>query len=80
MNSSNSVLLAGAFVIIGRWTQDKTINARIVVGVFVLALFMSVLSESQPKLGKQFSALVLIAAIFGYAPSILAAIGYPIKK
>jgi hypothetical protein len=80
MNNSNSILLAGAIVIIGRWTQDKPMTARITVGIFVLALFITILADSQPKLGRQFSLLILIVAVFGYAPSILNAIGYKVQK
>lgn len=80
MDTTTATLLTGTIVAIGRWSQDKTWNARIVIGVVILALFLSLLGQSQPKLASRYGALILIIATLGYAPSILAKLGYPLSK
>lgn len=80
MNTTTSVLLTGVIVVIGRWAKDEGITSRIVVAVVILALFLSLLGQNQPKLANQFGLLVLITAMFGYAPGILGKLGYPVMK
>lgn len=80
MNTNSIVLFSGALVIVGRIIQGKPQTARVVVGMFFIAVFLSVISETNEKLGQQFALLVLIVAAVGYAPDILSAIGYPVEK
>jgi hypothetical protein len=65
------MLLTGSIVVVGRWVQDKPVNARIVIGIVASALFLSLLGQADAKLAGQFGALVLITAVFAYAPDIL---------
>lgn len=82
MNTTTSALLTGAIVSAGRWSQDKSLNSRIIISVFVLALALTLMGQANAKLANQFGALVLISAVFGYGPSILNKLGYAtaIKK
>jgi hypothetical protein len=70
------MLLTGVVVCVGRWSRKEKITSRIVVGVVIIALFLSLIGERQPRLAGQFSALILLSATFGYGPSILKQLGY----
>lgn len=76
MNTTTSVLLTGVIVVVGRWAKEQGITSRIVIGVIVLALFLSLLGQSQAKLANQFGLLILITAMFTYGPAILGQLGY----
>jgi hypothetical protein len=80
MDTTTSVLLTGVIVAIGRWVNDQKLTPRIAIGVVILALFLSLMGQSQPRLASRFAALILIVAVVGYAPSILDKLGYPITN
>jgi hypothetical protein len=75
MDTTTSMLLAGSLVVIGRWVQDKPVNARIVIGIVGSALFLSLVSQADERLAKSFGAMVLLTATFVYAPAILKKVG-----
>jgi hypothetical protein len=78
MNTTTSVLLTAVIVVVGRWARNEGITSRIVIGIVILALFLSLMGQSQPKLAGQFGALILLTAVFGYGPDILKKLGYPV--
>lgn len=71
MNTTTSTLLAGSIVIMGRWAQDKPINSRIVIGIMGTAIMLSLINEADNGLARAFGGLVLVTAVFAYAPDIL---------
>lgn len=75
MDTTTSMLLAGSLVIVGRWTQNKPINARIVIGIVGSALFLSLIGQANEELARAFGGIVLITAVFTYAPGILKKVG-----
>lgn len=70
MNTTTSVVLAGGLAAAGQWAQDKKVTIKMVVGVGVLALFLAVISEANPKLAQQFGVLVLVGSVFLYGPDV----------
>lgn len=80
MDTTTSALLTGVMVAVGQWAQDKKINARLIIAVLILALFLSLMGQSQPKLARQFGALILISATLGFGPSILNKLGYTVSN
>lgn len=75
MNPTTSVVLTGALAAAGQWAQDKQVTVKMVVGVGVLALFLAVISEANPKLAQQFGVLVLVGAVFLYGPDVAKKLG-----
>jgi hypothetical protein len=57
-------------VVVGQWSQDKPITARIVVGGGVASLALSVMNESAPQVASRFALLLLVIALFTYGPAI----------
>lgn len=72
MNTTNMAVGAGVLVTLGRWASGKGLSVRVVVGVVILALALSVLP---PKVAKPFAALIIVAVLFKYGPSIINATG-----
>lgn len=75
MDTTTSTLLAGSLVVVGRWVQDKPVNARIIIGIVGSALFLSLIGQADQELARAFGGIVLITATFAYAPDILKKVG-----
>jgi hypothetical protein len=75
MDAASTTLLAGSVVVVGRWVEDKPVNARIVIGIIGSALGVTLISEASPQLGNAFAALLLVAVVFQYALPILQKVG-----
>lgn len=71
MKASNIVLLTAIMVLLGRWSQGKKVEAKIVVGGIFAALLISLMDSSQPKLAKGFAYLFLTGASLTYLGPIL---------
>lgn len=70
MDTSTSALLTGTIVTAGQWANGKGITARVVLGAMFLAIILTVLSNANEKLARQFGLLILVGAVFMYAPAI----------
>jgi predicted tellurium resistance membrane protein TerC len=70
MDTSNSVVATAGIVVVGTWVQDKPLNVRIVVGGMFVAVFLSLMSQGNPKFASRFATLILVAAAFMYVPAI----------
>lgn len=68
------VLLSGAIVVAGRWTQGKGIDLPGVVALFFLAGMIAILSEVNQDIGRAFAALLLIAVVYTYGRDIADAV------
>lgn len=77
MNTTNMAVASGALVMVGRWSQDKGMDVRIVVGVVVLAILLSALPD--PVAGPM-AALILTAVLFTYGPGIIKKTGIAAKS
>lgn len=85
MDTSTSVLLTGVIVAWGQWSEGQTSpsgKARIIFGALFLAIILTVLSDTNEKLAKQFGILILVAATMRYSLSIVGKsnITKPVKK
>lgn len=70
MNTTNAVVLTGLIVVAGHWANGKQMSIRLAIGTGALALFLSALNQSSPDLAAKFSMLILLAAVFMYAPGV----------
>jgi drug/metabolite transporter (DMT)-like permease len=77
-NNATATLLAGSMVVVGRWANGDSINARIVVGIFMASMGVVLISEANPELGRAFAALLVLTASFTYLPPILGKLGYKV--
>jgi hypothetical protein len=71
MKSATIVLLTSIIVLLGRWSQGKKVEAKIVVGGIFAALIISILDSTQPQLAKGFALLFLTGASLTYIGPIL---------
>lgn len=68
------VLMSGAVVIVGRWTQGKRLDVPAVAAVFVLALMITLMAEVDERVARGFAILVLIAVTYTYGRDITRAV------
>jgi hypothetical protein len=71
MNTTNAVVLTGLVVVAGHWANGKKLSVRLAIGTGGLVLFLSALNESSPDLAGKFAVLILLAAVFMYAPGVV---------
>lgn len=77
MDTTTSTVIAGVIVAVGQWAKkDGTVSIKLVVGMMVLVLMLSALDSAQPKLAKQFAALILVTVVFTYAIPITKKLGF----
>lgn len=66
-NTTGLVVLTAAIVLVGSKIKNpKAGIARPAIGAFFVAIFLSVLSEIDDKLARQFAVLILVVAVFTY--------------
>lgn len=75
MTPLNSAVLTGLTVTLGLWSENKKLSINIVVGVTVLAVFLSVLESSRADLARAFGTLILVGAVLRYAIPITSKLG-----
>lgn len=75
MDTSTSALLTGVIVTAGQWSNGKGVTARVILGSCFLALVLSVLSEANEKLAKQFGLVILVTAVLHYGVSVTDSMG-----
>lgn len=63
-----------------RWAKGKTLDVDTVVGVLVLAVILSVLDSMNPKFGRAFSLLAVVAVGLVHGNTILDATGLTGKR
>lgn len=66
MNPLNAAVLTGITVVLGRWAEGKKLTINIVIGVTVLAVFLSILESTRGDLAKAFGMLILVGAVLRY--------------
>lgn len=64
METGPSVVGTAAIVALGRWSQDKSIDMRYVVGTGIYAVIISLIEQGNTKLAQQFALLVFVGALF----------------
>lgn len=77
MNTTTSVVLTVIISAVGQWSKkDGSISIKLVIGMMVLALFLSALEDTQEKLARQFAALILVGALLLYVKPISKKLGF----
>lgn len=71
MDTSTSALLTGVVVTAGKWSSGDGISVRTVLGAIFLAIILTVMNEANEKFARQFGVLILVGAVFRYAPKII---------
>jgi hypothetical protein len=66
MTPLNSAVLTGLVVVLGQWSENKKLSIRVVIGVTVLAIFLSILDSTRADLAKAFGVLILVGAVLRY--------------
>lgn len=67
MDTTTSIVGTSIVVTIGRWADEKQLDMRMFVGLAFVAIFLSIMENSNAKLAQQFGSLILISAILIYA-------------
>lgn len=71
MNPASSITLTAAIVALGRWSRGQKLDMHLVIAGSFLAISLIVLSQIDDKFGRAMALLLLVAATFGYGPSIV---------
>lgn len=67
MDTTSATVAAVLIVTVGQWAKKNgTVSIKLVVGMMVLVLMLSMLSSANEKLAKQFATLILVGAVFTY--------------
>lgn len=71
MEPVNAAVLTGTVVTAGTWAAGKPLTIRTVVGATVVAVGLAAMNDSAPQLANRFGVLILVVALFMYAPAVL---------
>jgi hypothetical protein len=74
MNPGTAVVATTIVVVLGRWADDKKLSYNILVGSLFLAIMLSLMNETNPKLAGQFGLLILVGAVLVNGTSLFRAI------
>lgn len=69
--TTTAVVAAGAVVVIGTWSSEKSLTPRIFVGGTFLAIALALMEQASSVLAARFALLVFIVATFMYGPAIV---------
>lgn len=70
MNTTSAVLLTGAIVVAGKWSDDKPLDVKLAIGILGLAIGLAIMNETNAELAGKFATLVVVAAVFMYGPPV----------
>lgn len=71
MDTTTSVVLTGLVAVAGQWINGKGVTVRLVVGLFFLAIMLTLLAQWNPKVARGMGMLVLITVAFTFGPAIV---------
>lgn len=78
--TTSSVVATAAIVTVGKWSQDETLDVKVVGGGAFLALGLALLDRANPTLASRFALLILVVAMFMYVPAIAYEAGLTKRK
>jgi hypothetical protein len=70
MDAITSTVGTGLIVAVGRWSQEKAIDAKMFVGLGAVAVFLSLIAATDAGLGDKFALLIFISAALFYGTAI----------
>lgn len=76
MKAATSMTLIAAIALAGKWSQDKKLDMKTVVGLALMAVLLSMLVEVNANLADQFGLLILLGASFFYLPRLVKGLGF----
>lgn len=77
MDTTTATLATVVVVFTGQWAKkNEGPSIKLAVGGMVLAVFLSVMSQSNEKLASQFASLILVGALLTYAIPITKKLGF----
>lgn len=77
MDTTTSVVLAVIITAVGEWSKDDgKVSIKLVVGMMVLALFLSAMDSANSELARKFALLILVGAVFVNAIPISKKLGF----
>ncbi len=71
MAPQSMLLLGAGVVLVGRWSQGKTITPEIAVGGVFAALIISIMADVAPGLASAFALLFLVSVTITYLGPVL---------
>lgn len=80
MNTKTTVVGTAGIVALSRWTNDKPLDMKIVVGVLAVALALAVMTEVNAPLAENFGTLIFVTALLLYLPGVASGLGLTKKK
>ena len=76
IGTTETALLTGTVVIVGRWAEDEDLSMRVIVGSVFLAVGLTVVGMINDKLAQGFGILILVTALLRYALPIIKKAGF----
>lgn len=80
MDTTSAMLLTTLVVVGGKWSSNDTVSFRLVFGSFITAILLAVMAKENEKFAGQLAVLILVSAVFMYAPSIIKKTGIASKS
>ena len=75
MNTKTTVIGTAGVVALAKWSTDKKIDMRMVVGLMFVALTLAAVAEVNAPLADNFGTLIFVTAILLYFPTVTKGLG-----
>lgn len=75
MNTKTTVIGTAGIVAFAKWSDDKKVDMKMVVGLMFVALALAVLAEVNAPLADQFGTVIFITALLLYFPTVTKGLG-----
>lgn len=69
-STTNSIVLTGTIVTVGRWAEGKSLSVKVVTGAVFVAIGLAAMGEIAPQVAQPFGILILVMALWLYFPAI----------
>lgn len=71
MDPLPAAFVTAAVATAGRWSKDKTVDMRLVIGLVFLAVMLAGLAQLNRPLSRSFGALVVVSTLLVYGRDIV---------
>lgn len=71
-----TAVVAGALIVLGKWSRGQTLNVDNVIGVVGIAVSLAVLEQLDERIGAAFAVLILASLASVHLPVIVKALGF----
>lgn len=80
MDTGQTIVLAGATVVLGKWISGERLEPKFFIGAAGAAVGLSVLSQADPKLSNRFAMIILVSALLIYGERVAKKVVNPGSK